>query len=205
MMSLPKCIICYLTIHCWVECDLITPTTFPDDFLIDPDVQNNLDLVENTKPWFAYVHSFIEKSMSECLSKGQHDSAMGFWQTCFFHYQPSYQAMNQKLAIVCPWSGQLSFIYGYRKVVADRNIIRNLTTETESCFPVLFTFRKKVQHIFFVSYCFHTHPWLKMNVTFTKFELYFTEWVQVFRTSCLDKNLMCTKVSNVTRKGQNKQ
>ncbi len=165
-------IMLFLLANSKVKCDLITPKTFPDNFVIDDDIEaeNSINQVTNDKPWLAHVDLFTEKSISECSWQIRHDDSMNKMWKCVFLYQPSYQAMQQVLNNVCPRCHQVGGEC-LQKMKEDKHIFRKHTTETEPCFPVWFKGWKQTKVSFTVGYYFKLQTWLRLNVTFTIFEL----------------------------------
>ncbi len=180
-MKINSLILILVTLEYQVISELITPRTFPDVLGIYRNGTVDLTLIQNDKPWFAYVRGFVQKSMSECFAKLGKATPFGPMWKCFYHFQPSHQAMLQKLSRPCPEIRALHavpvhymFMTGFlvSSEIKQRNVVGQVLVDPQKC-PAVFKvwFQKNIAEFLMWVCSFHANKKLRINVTFVEIQL----------------------------------
>ena len=95
------------------KCFVITPRMVPDNmdpFLTNHDVKqrNDSDMINNHKPWLAYIKSSLNKSLLDCFANVLKNVHFKEIMECTLHFQPSSKAIKQKMKNVCPVHHQIN-------------------------------------------------------------------------------------------------
>ena len=162
------------------SCDLITPTTF-DDIIMDlPTAQG--DTEDDRKPWLIYIEAEINYSILSCLQVDTSEHFFMYWK-CLLRCSPACGELRKRIKKNCRTTSEnirhkfSSGIFpgGHMNVSPEQTVAGTISVSAAMCS----IFRERVEHgtPTEVVHTFKTDFVLRLNVTFTKFELIDDEMV----------------------------
>ena len=200
-----QCYLILLKIHSFLflvftlnsySCDFITPRTF---------IIGNPDKTERQKqnPWFEYIKSSLNYSIVSCFELKTMKHFPSFWG-CLMKCSPSCITIKELINNRCrttighiegplPLNPMLSTNLGLPTPELDRfmpqetSILGSILISSKHC--SIFKTLPDFSQLRKVMYTFKTDLILRINITFTKFELKENEWVELlYRAKCKQVN-----------------
>ena len=182
-------IIVFLVLHHYTRGDLITPITVPSQ--INNSTITLEKLLKVAQPWEIYIDSHLNHSLSICLLGPNGKRFYDQFRKCLFNCSPSCKYWEDVFQNGCPSDDQVTnnfvqhaTLFNQRKfndhwvfspkdeltnLTAIRNVLGRVIIETDKCSTLLRRWDKYYRVK--IKLFFKTDAILRVNITFTRFQL----------------------------------
>ena len=202
-------LVLYCMVYHFTKGDLITPKTVPSLKNISEfewDSEHRQSILKNKKPWKVYIDSNLNHSLSICLLALSGKIFFDQFRKCLFNCSPTCKYWERVFQNGCPSDDKVTNIfiqhptlYNQRifndhwvfspkselaNLTAIRNVLGKIIIETDKCSTLLRRWDEKFRVK--IKLLFKTDATLRVNITFTRFQLIKKEIAQLLN---FDENM----------------